>query len=369
MTRRPPSPLLSRPAGPGRTGLVLALLLGACAPGERPEPGPAVRAILETPSVGTAGDDAADDPAVWASPRPVRLAGQTVDGFVAGTDKKAGLYIYGLDGRVLQFLAEGLLNNVDVVEGLVVDGRPQLLLGASDRTPGRHGIALFLFDPAGTDPANAVRPWGHLATDVAEPYGFCFGRRDGGIDGILIGKAGEVRQYRLGADAAGLPVMHELRRFDVGSISEGCAVDEAGDALYINQEDVGVWQYGFTPASGAAHRSVGITDGRALSADVEGATVLQDGARRYLIVSSQGDSTFGVWRIDGAQPTWAGRFRVEDGPTVDGVSGTDGIDALGGPVGTGFPEGLVVVQDDINDRGTQNFKYIDWRDIRAALGL
>ena len=33
-----------------------------------------------------------------------------------------------------------------------------------------------------------------------------------------------------------------------------------------------------------------------------------------------------------------------------------------------FPEGLVVVQDDIND-GAQNFKYIDWRDIRIALGL
>lgn len=50
------------------------------------------------------------------------------------------------------------------------------------------------------------------------------------------------------------------------------------------------------------------------------------------------------------------------------MTGTDGLDALGGPVGP-FPEGLVVVQDDINDVGTQNFKYIDWRDIKRALGL
>ena len=58
---------------------------------------------------------------------------------------------------------------------------------------------------------------------------------------------------------------------------------------------------------------------------------------------------------------------VTDG-AVDRVTGTDGLDALGGPVGP-FPEGLVVVQDDINDVGTQNFKYIDWRDIKRALGL
>jgi 3-phytase len=369
MTRRPPSPPLSRPAGPGPAALVLALLLGACAPGERPDPALAVRASLETPSVGTAGEDAADDPAIWASPRPVQIAGRTVSGFVAGTDKKAGLYIYGLDGRVLQFLAEGLLNNVDVIEGLVVDGRPQLLLGASDRTVGRHGIALFLFDPAADTATNAVRPWGHLSTDVAEPYGFCFGRRDGEIEAVLIGKDGAVRQYRVEADAAGLPVARELRRFAVGSIAEGCAVDEAGDALYIDQEDVGVWRYDFDPASGDARQQVAPVDGRRLTADAEGAAVLQDGDRRYLIISSQGDSTFPVWRIDGDRPVYAGRFRVEDGATVDGVSGTDGVDALGGAVSPAFPEGLVVVQDDVNDRGTQNFKYIDWRDIRAALGL
>jgi len=28
-----------------------------------------------------------------------------------------------------------------------------------------------------------------------------------------------------------------------------------------------------------------------------------------------------------------------------------------------------VIQDDVNDVGTQNFKYVDWRDIRRALGL
>ena len=105
-----------------------------------------------------------------------------------------------------------------------------------------------------------------------------------------------------------------------------------------------------------------------LVADAEGLTVIADGAARYLIGSSQGDSTFPVWRIDGAAPEYKGRFVVQQ-EAIDGVTGTDGLDALGGPVGARFPEGVVVVQDDVNDVGNQNFKYIDWRDIRTALGL
>ena len=153
-----------------------------------------VMAVLETPSVGTVGDDAADDPAVWASASPVTVMGQSTPGFVAGTDKKSGLYIYGFDGRILQFMPEGLLNNVDLVQGLTVGGKPQLVLGASDRTPGKTGVALYLFDPAGTGD-NGVRYWGSIATDVVEPYGFCFGKRGDEIHAVLVGHEGELRQF------------------------------------------------------------------------------------------------------------------------------------------------------------------------------
>lgn len=328
-------------------------------------PGALVQATLETPSVGTAGEDAADDPAIWASATPVRIGGVATTGFVAGTDKKAGLYVYGLDGAVLQFLPEGLLNNIDLTEGLSVGGRAQVVLGASDRTPGKTGVALYLFDPASDA---GVRHWGAITTDVVEPYGFCFARRGAEVHAILIGHEGEFRQFILTVSDAGVPVARELRRFDIGTISEGCAADAATDALYIAEENVGVWRYGLDPASGAARTLVQPIARDVLVADAEGLTVMEDGAARYLIGSSQGDSAFPVWRIDGPAPAYVGRFVVQDG-AVDGVTGTDGLDALGGPVGDAFPEGLVVVQDDINDAGTQNFKYIDWRDIRSALGL
>ena len=354
-------------AGVSLLTLASVLTLAACATPDRPGPGTPVLAALETPSVGTAGgEDAADDPAIWASARPATFAGQSIRGFVAGTDKKAGLYIYGLDGQVLQFMPDGLLNNVDVTEGISVGGRPQVLVGASDR--GRMGVALYLFDPAGTGD-NVVRAWGVTPSDIGEPYGFCFGIRDGQVHAILVGKDGQVRQSVITADAAGAPVATEVRRFAVGSISEGCAVDEASDSLFIGQEPVGVWRYGFDPASGDARAQIAAVDGTRLTADVEGITVLVEGDRHYLLVSSQGDSTFAVWRIDGIEPVYAGRFSVHEGPGGDHVTGTDGLDALGGPVGDAFPEGLVVVQDDVNDVGTQNFKFIDWRAIKTALGL
>jgi len=333
--------------------------------------GTTVHAALETPSVGAPGQDAADDPAVWASVTPVIVQGQSVQGFVAGTDKKSGLYIYGLDGAILQFLPEGLLNNIDIVDGLIVDGRNQLVLGASDRTPGKVGVTLYLFDPAGTG-ANAVRLWGHIATDVVEPYGFCFARRGETIDAILVGHEGEVRQFALTAGADGKPVSRELRRFEIGSISEGCAADPQTGALYLDEENVGLWRFDLDPASGANRTLIQPIAPGVLVADAEGLTTIADGEKRYLIASSQGDSTFPVWRIDGPAPVYVGRIVVRDGPMaggVDGVTGTDGVAALGGPVGDRFPEGLVVVQDDVNEGGTQNFKYIDWRDIRTSLGL
>lgn len=357
-------------------GLSVVLLLAGCATREvdfqgegagRVGPGVDVRATLETPSVGTGGgEDAADDPAIWMFDQPVTVGEAQTSGFVVGTDKKAGLYVYGLDGRVLQFMPEGLLNNVDATDGLLFGGRAQLVLGASDRTPGRTGVSLYRFDPTG-GAGNGVTPWGRIETDVVEPYGFCFARRGDELHAILVGHEGEVRQWRLTVGADGGPAAQEVRRFDIGTISEGCIADGAGDALYLGEENVGIWRYGLDPASGSARVMIQPIEHDVLVADVEGLTILADGQARYLIASSQGDSGFPVWRVDGAAPVYLGRFVVTAG-AVDAVTGTDGLAALGGPVGP-FPEGLVVVQDDVNDIGTQNFKYIDWRDIRAALGL
>src|SRR3546814_11596071 len=61
------------------------------------------------------------------------------------------------------------------------------------------GIALYILDPASTNPANVVRPWGFIRSDVAEPYGFCMGRVNGEVHALLVAKDGQGRQYRIDA--------------------------------------------------------------------------------------------------------------------------------------------------------------------------
>jgi len=305
-------------------------------------------------AVATRLADAADDPAIWTAPGGVDFAGRTLPGIILGTDKKAGLYVFALSGESLQFLPDGLLNNVD----LRAEGEG-FLAGASDR--GRMGVALYRFEGKGE-----LKPAGFIKSDVAEPYGFCMGRFAGAMIAVLIGKDGQVREYALAGDGTHVTGT-ERRRYAVGSQSEGCTIDDATGALFIGEEAKGVWRYALGGDPAARTLLAGVGDGR-LVADVEGATLLRDGAETFLIVSSQGDSAFAVWEVSGeaGRERYIGRFRVAAANGVDGVTGTDGLDAWSGPIGA-FPRGLVVVQDDVNEGGAQNFKLVDWATVRARL--
>lgn len=325
--------------------------------------GAPVPAAGETAAVGTQVRDAADDPEIWADPRdPSR-------GVIFGTDKQAGLYVYDLAGKDRQFLAEGPLNNVDLRDGFTVGGKAQVLVGASDR--GRSAISFFLLDPDSL----SVTPWGRTPVKVSEPYGFCMGRLGTATVAVMVGKDGDVAQFQV-ADQAGKPVATLTRSFAVGSQSEGCVVDDAAGVLYVAEEAKGIWRYSLDPATGAERTLLAGAPSEILKPDVEGLTLLREGAATYLLASSQGDSAFAVWRVDGAQPVYAGRFSVVPGGGADAVTGTDGLAALGGPVGA-FPEGLIVAQDDsdtdgettVGARARQNFKLVDWRAVKTALKL
>jgi 3-phytase len=323
--------------------------------------GTLVPAAAETAAVATAAADAADDPEIWVDARnPDR-------GVIFGTDKKAGLYAYDLTGKVLTFLPEGELNNVDLREGFVVDGKPMVLVAASDRV--RGGAALFLLDPD----TLALRKWADTPVPVSEPYGLCMAKRADAFIVVVIGKAGDVRQVRID-NVSGQAKATEERRFDVGSQSEGCVVDDVKGHLYIGEERKGIWRYALDPAGGNGRIQVAAAPGKELTPDVEGLTLIRDGAATYLIASSQGDSAFAVWRIDGETPAYAGRFSVGPSNGVDAVTGTDGVAALGGRVGP-YAQGLVVVQDDMDTDGEapstqrqrQNYKLVGWAEVKKAL--
>src|SRR5213595_2256755 len=63
--------------------------------------------------------DAADDPAVWIHPQDPAMS------LILGTDKLGGLHSYNMDGSDHQVVSEGTRpNNVDVIYGFRLDGRP-----------------------------------------------------------------------------------------------------------------------------------------------------------------------------------------------------------------------------------------------------
>ncbi|GAB4496582.1 MAG: hypothetical protein OHK0019_28600 [Saprospiraceae bacterium] len=56
---------------------------------------------------------------------------------------------------------------------------------------------------------------------------------------------------------------------------------------------------------------------------------------------------------------------------MDGVEETDGIDAVGTPLGTKYPKGLFVAQDGFDYNGgqlqRQNFKLISWEKLERLI--
>lgn len=325
--------------------------------------GTPVLSSRETQSVATQRADAADDPEIWADPRdPSRVV-------IFGTDKQAGLYTYNLEGAITGFIPDGKLNNVDLRGGFATPAGERVLVAASDR--GRMGAALYLMDPDSLK----LAPWGVVPLDLAEPYGLCMGRRAGGFIVIVNGTDGQVRQVRVEVGPDGKFKATEEKRFGVATQTEGCVVDDEKGLLYLGEEGKGIWRFDLDPAA-TTGTLIATAPSAELAPDVEGLTLLRDGQATWLIASSQGDSAFAVYRVDGAAPVFKGRFSAVGGNGVDPVTGTDGVAALGGVVGP-YGEGLVVAQDDVDSEGEgqdanrarQNFKLIDWRAVKTALGL
>ena len=143
----------------------------------------------------------------------------------------------------------------------------------------------------------------------------------------------------------------KVRTLDVGSLSEACVVDDARGALYVAEEDVALWRYDLDPSTGAKRTAVDTVGAGRLTADIEGLSLARGpGGAGVLVVSSQGDSTYSVYDLDGRH-AFRGTFAVERRSPVDGASDTDGLAIGSGSFGPAFPNGLLVVHDASNDGG------------------
>jgi len=328
-------------------------------------PGPAALPIVQpraqTEPVARAGD-AADDPAIWVHPS------DPAGGRVLGTNKKQGLLVYDLQGRQLQLIESGRLNNVDVRQDLRF-GTERFDLALATRRDD-NTMVLFTIDGAGR-----VTEAARLPTTLGDIYGTCLYRTPaGGLDAFVNDKDGRYLHYRItrsgGRFGAAL-----LRSYRFASQPEGCVADDKQGLLFAGEEKRGVWVVDADGAKPFAPRMI-LPVGGLLHADVEGMGLYHGAAGgnagSYLVVSSQGSDSYVV--LDAAPPfrvRGAFRIGINAAAGIDGTSETDGLDVSAADFGGPYARGMLVVQDGYKrlPDGPQNFKLVAWDDVARALGL
>ena len=325
-----------------------------------------VRPTVETEPVATFGD-AADDPAIWVHPtNPERS-------LVIGTNKKRGLDVYDLEGRTVQTLPDGNMNNVDLRYDFPLGGEQVALVTASNRS--KDSISVYKVDQDALQLVEVAD--GIIPTGFIDPYGLCMYRSAATSEYYVFineGGEGNFRQWRLFDNGQGRVSAELVREFPVGSQTEGCVADDELGFLYVGEENEALWKYSAEPDAGTDRVMIDSTgdDGR-LDADVEGLALwIGENGTGYLIASNQGADNYAVYRREGDNE-YIGHFHIIANPELglDGASETDGLEVTSAALGDRYPAGLLVVQDgrNIAPEEPQNFKFVSWQDVAQVLRL
>ena len=314
------------------------------------DPAVSVYATAETTPVGTANEDAADDPAIWRNPADPSKS------LIVSTDKKGGLYVYNLKGEQVSFMPAPGLNNVDLVD--MGDGKV-LVLASDRRDRAAAHIQLAMLDPA----TGKLIARDRVSVGPGEGYGICTGPMTdaGELDVYSAPKEGTIYRTRLTIGPDG-ETGETVTLATVPSQPEGCVVDPRTGTLYVGEEEAGIWAIDTTTG---AKKLVARTNTGMLVPDVEGLALAPEGEDGgYLVASSQGDNAYAVYRLPGMEPV--GRFRIAQG-AFGSTEETDGIELDNRSFGPDYPQGLFIAQDGINPPYAQNFKLVSWGAILSAL--
>ncbi len=312
-----------------------------------------------TPVKSAVGADAADDPAIWVEKANPEKS------LILGTDKKAGLYVYDLQGEQKQFVAAGALNNVDLRDCFPYQGKSVTLVGASNRT--KNAVSLFVLDPETGIVSDIVS---NISSGVDEVYGFCMhhNRVENRFFAIVNGKNGMVEQFEITSEADKLSGTL-VKILQANSQPEGMVTDDETGILYVGVEMEGIFYNNLTVSDKtltlfpeSTHKN------KAVVYDIEGISHFTFQNEKYLIASIQGSFSYALFSI--TQQRYIASFVVADG-VVDGVEDTDGLDITILNLGSDFPNGILVLQDGYNSKNEedepQNFKIISTDKIFSLL--
>jgi len=321
-----------------------------------PITGGSVTATVETTLVPNAAD-AADDVTIWVHPTDPELS------TVIGTDKLGGLAVYDLSGKQLAYYADSKPNNVDIRYNFPLGGKSETLVVTSDRTT--NALRAYTVD-------SVTRSLQHVSARTMSVgiglYGLCMYRSPASGKYYVFDSdsSGTLQQWEL-FDNAGKVDARKVRQITIGSTTEGCVADDETGDFYLAEEDVAIWRYNPEPTGGTTRTKVDEVGSGRLVADIEELSIYYgSGGAGYLIASSQGSNDFVVYDRK-APHAPVKSFRVDAG-AIDAVSYTDGLDVLSTPLGSRFPDGVFVAQDDRNDGANQNFKLVPWESVARSAG-
>ncbi|WP_134110718.1 phytase [Kribbella pratensis] len=350
------------------------------------------------------GNANADDPAIWIDQKD---PGRSV---VLGTLKNGGLTVFDLTGKQVQRFAtppapeegqeSGRFNNVDIVGNLAVvtdRGRDQLRTYAIKNgrlTDVTSANAPLVFSKDREEVQDQRTAYGLATTSInGQPVVAVTRRSETRVAFLRLVPDGRGKTTYQTVWYVDLPASFTLTDGTTWSPCEdpgdrpqleGMVFDRTTNDLYAAQEDVGVWRipqhgkpellekvrefgqkavYNEQTEECEAAGPVSPDAGKHLSADAEGLTIAYEHGRRTLYASSQGDSTFASYRMDGRRLFYRAGFEVVDGPAADGVQHSDGAAVTTEPLGARFPHGLFAVHDGDNtpgdgDREGTNFKLV-----------
>jgi 3-phytase len=308
--------------------------------------------------------DGATGAALWLDPRDPAAS------LLIGGDENGGIGVYDLDGSELQYLAEGNLKHVDLRYNVLLGSERVDLVVAS--VEGEPRLRFYILDPE----ARGLEFVNELPIGIASD-GVCFYRSPftERLFVIVTSEDGELEQWRV--DGEDGTVSGQLaRQFAVGSEAAACVADDDAGALYVAEEEIGIWRFGAEPEAGRSHRLVDFAGphppGGNLLEQVEGLTlVAYPNGKGYLVASNEKADALNLYRRDGVN-AFIGSIAIgaNEGAGIDAASEPQGVAVLPLPLGEAFPAGVIVTSDDTNTgpNDDKDFKLASWADVLAAVG-
>ncbi len=312
-----------------------------------------VRPTQETQGVLGGGATVVQGAAVWVHPT------DPANSLLLVADNQTGLLIYGLDGILRAQISEGAALGVDVQEGVPLGGISQQLVVVANQS--LQGLVAYLVDPTTLAFRRAGLATINTAGFAPNSVALYVSPTTGRVFAFAGSATGTLWQFELTATQSDAGTTSNLvRTLNVGGPVAGLAVDDAQGALYVVQQNAGIWQYGAEPGAADTRTAVVNVGGGGLVQPLGGVALYSaSGGRGYLLAVNGGADAVRV-HDRASTHTFRGSFTVVTDGGIDAVENPRHIAVTNRALGARFPLGLVAIHDGANVGGTENFKLVPW---------